>query len=141
VYSFNEAARPLIDDNGDAWLDAGDPAALNQAVERMRQVIPGGGTSLLNAFRAAGQLTPPPDNIFLLTDGLPTMGAKRPWIKRVSSDKRRNLFNDAVRQLPPGVPVNIILLPMEGDPLAADAYWRLAKRSKGSFFSPARDWP
>jgi hypothetical protein len=141
VYTFNETTRPLIDESGGAWLEAGDPASLNQAVERMRQVLPGKGTSLLNAFRAAGQLKPPPDNIFLLTDGLPTMGAKKPWTKRVSSTKRRKLFNDAVRQLPSGVPVNIILLPMEGDPLAADAFWRLAKQSNGSFFSPARDWP
>ena len=79
--------------------------------------------------------------IVLLTDGLPTMGAKQPWIKRVSSKKRRQLFTDAVALLPAGVPVNIILFPMEGDPLAADAFWRLAKKSNGSFFSPARDWP
>ncbi len=141
VYTFNETTRPLIDDSSGAWLDAGDPAALNQAVARMRQVIPNSGTSLLYAFRAAGQMTPPPDNIFLITDGLPTMGAKKPWIKRVSGKKRHKLFNEAIRQLPPSVPVNIILLPMEGDPLAADAFWRLAKQSKGSFFSPARDWP
>jgi len=37
--------------------------------------------------------------------------------------------------------VNIILYPMEGDPLAADAYWRLAKKTKGAFFCPSRNWP
>ena len=107
----------------------------------MRQVVSDKGTSLLNAFRAAGELEPPPDNIFLLTDGLPTLGARKPWGKRVSSKKRHKLFNDAIAQLPAGVPVNIILFPMEGDPLAADAFWRLAKTSNGSFFSPSRDWP
>lgn len=141
VYTFNENARPLISENQNAWLDAGDLESLSQAVEQMRQVVPGKGTSLLNAFRAAAELKPPPDNIFLLTDGLPTMGAKKPWGKRVSSKKRRKLFNDAVEHLPSGVPVNIILFPMEGDPLAADAFWRLAKKSNGSFFSPSRDWP
>jgi hypothetical protein len=30
---------------------------------------------------------------------------------------------------------------MEGDPLAAAAYWRLAQLSRGSFLSPAEDWP
>lgn len=141
VYTFNESARPLLEESRDLWLDAGDVESLNRAVEHMRQVVPGKGTSLLNAFRAVGELKPPPDNIFLLTDGLPTMGAKKPWGKRVSSKKRRKLFNDAVAQLPLGVPVNIILFPLEGDPLAADAFWRLAQKSNGSFFSPSRDWP
>jgi hypothetical protein len=141
VYTFNENARPLIGGNRKAWLDAGDLESLNRTVTQMRKVVPGKGTSLLNAFRAAAELKPPPDNVFLLTDGLPTMGARKPRVKRVSSRKRRKLFNEAVAQLPAGVPVNIILFPMEGDPLAADAFWRLAKKSKGSFFSPSRDWP
>ena len=115
--------------------------SFDEAIRVLRRTVPENGTNMLAAFEVASRLSPRPDNIIVFADGLPTMGAKRPWIKRVSSDKRRNLFNDAVRQLPSGVPVNIILLPMEGDPLAADAFWRLAKVSKGSFFSPARDWP
>jgi hypothetical protein len=59
----------------------------------------------------------------------------------VSSSKRLKLFQEAIKKLPAGIPVNIILYPMEGDPLAADAYWRLAKRTKGSFFCPSKDWP
>ena len=141
IYTFNEAVQSLLEDRHNQWHEAGDAASLNQAVARLRQVVPGKGTSLLNAFRAVGQLQPPPDNIVLLTDGLPTMGAKKPWRKRVSSKKRRQLFADAVALLPAGVPVNIILFPMEGDPLAADAFWRLAKQTNGSFFSPSGDWP
>ena len=141
IYTFNEIAGPLLAESRESWLDAGDGQSLNRVVAQMRQVVPDKGTSLLNAFRAAGELEPPADNIFLLTDGLPTLGARKPWGKRVSSKKRRRLFNDAIAQLPAGVPVNIILFPMEGDPLAADAFWRLAKKSKGSFFSPSRDWP
>jgi hypothetical protein len=37
--------------------------------------------------------------------------------------------------------VNVILLPMEGDPLAPGAFWTLARRTNGAFLSPARDWP
>jgi hypothetical protein len=38
-------------------------------------------------------------------------------------------------------PINIVLLPMEGDPSAPTWFWRLAKATRGSFVSPSRDWP
>jgi hypothetical protein len=141
VYTFNETAVPLLKDSQGTWLDAGNPDILNATVDQLRKTIPEKGTSLLNAFKAIAELNPAPDNIFLLTDGLPTMGANKPWIKRVSGKKRLSLFNEAIHKLPVGVPVNVILYPMEGDPMAADAYWRLAKNTKGSFFCPAGDWP
>ena len=141
VYHFNEEARPLIAENKGVWLNAGDVDQLNQTVARMRQVVPEKGTSLVNAFNAVSEMKPAPDNIFLLTDSLPTMGAKKPWAKRVSGKKRLALFHDAIRNLPSRVPVNIILYPMEGDPFAAGAFWKLAKDTRGSFFSPSKDWP
>jgi hypothetical protein len=141
VYTFNETAGPLVPGTNGTWLNAGDLDKLNQAVEQMRRLVPEKGTSLLNAFNAIREMKPAPDNIFLLADSLPTMGAKKPWGKRVSGKKRLSLFNDATRSLPSGVPVNIILYPMEGDPLAASAFWKLAKNSRGSFFCPSKDWP
>ena len=141
IYIFNEKARSLIPGTGGTWLDAGDVDTLNRASAFMHKLVPQKGTSLFNGIRALGEMDPAPDNIFLLTDGLPTMGAKPPWFKRVSASRRLKLFKQAISLLPRRVPVNIILYPMEGDPAAADAYWRLAKRSHGSFFCPARDWP
>jgi len=141
IFTFNETASPLIKETHGTWLDAGNVDILNTAVAKMRQVIPQKGTSLLIAFKAIGEMKPAPDNIFLLVDSLPTMGASKPWRKRVSGNKRLSLFKEAIRKLPVGVPVNIILYPMEGDPRAADAYWRLAKNTRGSFLCPSRDWP
>jgi hypothetical protein len=141
VYSFNETARPLLAGSQGIWLEAAEVDKLNQVVDNLRRVVPEKGTSLLNAFEAMGEMHPGPDNIFLLTDSLPTMGASKPWRKRVSGEKRLSLFNQAIGHLAPRVPVNIILYPMEGDPLAADAYWRLAKSTRGSFLCPSRDWP
>jgi len=141
IYSFNETAAPLKADSAGVWLNAGDVEQLNQTVARMHKLVPQKGTSLLNAFDAIGQMNPAPDNIFLLTDSLPTMGAKKPWGKRVSGKKRLSLFEEAIRRLPFRVPVNIILYPMEGDPFAASAFWKLAKDTAGSFFSPSKDWP
>jgi len=141
LYVFNETARPVIAGTAGTWLDAGDPDRLNLSVDRLRRVVPAKGTSLLNAFGVIKEMDPPPDNIFLLTDSLPTMGADKPWGSRVSGDKRLKLFRDAARRVPSRTPVNIILYPMEGDPMAADAYWRLAKNTRGSFFCPSKDWP
>jgi hypothetical protein len=141
IYTFNETATALHADTRGSWLDAGDVDVLNDSVNRMRQVIPQKGTSLLNAFKAIGNMQPAPDNVFLLVDGLPTMGSSKPLRKRVSGNKRLKLFDEAIRILPARIPVNIILYPMEGDPRAADAYWRLAKNTRGSFFCPAGDWP
>jgi len=141
VYTFNETATPLIAGTKGTWLNAGDIGILNETVDRLRKVVPEKGTSLLNAFNALVEMKPTPDNLFLLTDSLPTMGATKPWSKKVSGKKRLSLFNEAVQKIPSSLPVNIILYPMEGDPAAAVAFWRLAVVTKGSFFCPSGDWP
>jgi hypothetical protein len=107
----------------------------------MKRVIPRKGTSLYNAVSAVKKMSPAPDNIFLLTDSLPTMGEGKPRAKKVSAKRRRGLFDQAVRLLPSRVPVNVILYPMEGDPMAASLFWKLAVDTKGSFFCPSGDWP
>jgi hypothetical protein len=141
VYTFNETAGPLLAGTSGTWLNAGEIDRLNQTVAGMHKLVPEKGTSLLNAFNVIAAITPAPDNIFLLTDSLPTMGAKKPWGKRVSGKKRLSLFYDAVHRLKSQVPVNIILYPMEGDPFAASAFWKLAMDTGGSFFCPSKDWP
>lgn len=141
IYTFNESASPLIPDTEKTWLAAEDATLMNRAGELIRKVVPQNGTSLINAFTAMNAMSPKPDNIFLLTDGLPTMGTSVPWRKRVSGKKRQALFDAAIRKLSPRIPVNVILLPMEGDPRAPSAFWRMAVLTKGSFFSPPKDWP
>jgi hypothetical protein len=141
IYTFNETARPLIKKTKGSWLDAGDVDQLKHSGDSIKGLIPEKGTSFLNAFKAIKEMKPAPDNIFLLSDSLPTMGSSKPWRTRVSSKKRLSLFHDAIRELPSSVPVNTILYPMEGDPLAADAFWRLARKTRGSFFSPSENWP
>ncbi|MDR4508177.1 MAG: hypothetical protein MRJ65_08075 [Candidatus Brocadiaceae bacterium] len=141
IYTFNETAIPLIEGTEGKWLDTDNAPRLNEMVSRLRQVVPQKGTSLVNAFSVLHKVSPPPDNIFLLTDSLPTMGRDKPRGNRVSGKKRLSLFKEAVRMLPPGVPVNTILYHMEGDPIAASSYWQLAMVTNGAFFSPSRDWP
>ena len=84
----------------------------------------------------------PIDNVFLITDGLPTLGLRAPSGRKVSGERRNELFSEAIRQLPqPAPPINVVLLPMEGDPMAAWAYWSVAMYTRGSFLTPAYDWP
>jgi hypothetical protein len=141
VLAFNESAWTLVDGTEGTWLDAGNLDHLNQTVDHLRRLVPAEGTSLLNAFEAIGPLKPRPDNLFLLTDSLPTVGARRTARKRISAKRRLRLFNQALTALPKALPVNVILYPMEGDPSAASAFWRLAMETRGSYFCPSRDWP
>ncbi|MFZ9085239.1 MAG: VWA domain-containing protein, partial [Steroidobacteraceae bacterium] len=104
---------------------------------------PEGGSSLINAFAIIRQLEPAPDNVILVTDGLPTQDDKPPTFKKlVDSGDREEFMQRAVRSLgarPP--PINVVLLPMEGDPQAPTWFWRLAQASGGAFLSPPEDWP
>jgi len=142
AYAFNTRARSLVPGSDGRWLDAGGAQALNDVLRELRRVVPQDGTSLENAFAAAQSLTPRPDNIILITDGLPTQGAAPPAMRKtIDGEGRLKLFERALDKLPRGVPVNVILLPMEGDPLAPGAFWALTRRTDGAFLSPARDWP
>jgi hypothetical protein len=141
VYVFNTTARPLLEGTTTRWLDVKDAEQLDAIGKALRTVVPEGGTSLQNAFAAVLAFDPRPDNMMLITDGLPTQGDKAPVRKTVTPDARLKLFERASRSLPTGMPVNTILFPMEGDPRSTSAYWQLAQVTNGSFVSPARDWP
>lgn len=141
VYRFNTTAVPVLAGTEGSWLDVGNSEQLDSVVAALDEIVPTGGTSLENALQTAAEMTPMPDNIFLITDGLPTQGAQAPKRSKVNGRERINLFDRAVRVLPRSIPVNIILAPMEGDPMAAALYWELAQKTAGSFLSPAEDWP
>jgi hypothetical protein len=123
------------------WLSTADRGALDQAAAGLRDWVPQGGTSLYNAFEVIRALDPVPDNVFLLTDGLPTQGSAASGDSKVSGERRLSLFRRARERVPKGVPVNTILFPIEGDPFASSEFWKLAVATAGSFLAPARDWP
>ncbi len=141
IYSFNETTSATYDVEGEPWLDGGNIKHLDSAVQNLFQTAPENGTNLYKAFESISQLSPPPDNIYLLTDGLPTKGPSVSFGNKVSSKQRKKLYSKALQKLPGGIPVNIILFHMEGDPWAASEFWKLAQNTNGAFFSPARDWP
>jgi len=141
IYAFNETAQSVVEETDGTWLEVTDGSTISTAVSNLRGKVPQKGTSLINAFEAIQNLDPAPDNIFLLTDGLPTQGKRTPSRETmVRPEQRAKYFDQALRALPP-TPVNVLLFPMDGDPFAAEAYWSLAIRSKGSFMAPSQDWP
>jgi hypothetical protein len=99
------------------------------------------GTSLHAAIEAASSLSPRPDNVYLLVDGLPTIGEVYPTRPGVTGRDRLRIFERAERNVPNGMPINVLLYPLEGDPYAAPAYWRLALATGGSLMAPSEDWP
>lgn len=143
VYGFDTTPRPLVEGSDGRWLNTGDAGQIQQAISALRKTAPTGGSSLRNAFAVIGKLSPAPDNVILVTDGLPTQGDRPPLVRTlVSAEQREDLMKEAVQSLPPSPPpISTVLLPMEGDPTAPMYFWRLARVTGGGFLSPARDWP
>jgi hypothetical protein len=142
VIAFNVKAWPTVPGSAGRWLDGSDAQALTDSVVNLRRIVPADGTSLENAFTLLNTLSPAPDNVFIITDGLPTQGATPPAIRKtIDGDGRLRLFERALGKYPNRVPANIILMPMEGDPAAPSAFWALARRTNGAFLMPAKDWP
>ena len=141
IYTFNNEVKPLLPGPEGKWLEVADNAQLSKAVTALSQTVPSEGTNLQNLFATIRRMNPQPDNIYLITDGLPTLGARGKTQGNVSGAERESLFEQALKELPPGIPINTILEPLEGDPMAAGAYWKLAVLTKGSFLMPSADWP
>lgn len=141
IITFNTQAKAALPGTEGEWLEVANRAQLGDVSRALHNITPSGGTSLENAFIALQKLSPAPDNIFLVTDGLPTQGTTPPRSNKVTGPERQRLYAQAIRQLPGRVPVNIILAPMEGDPMAVSELWQLALYTRGSLMSPSRDWP
>ena len=141
VYVFNNQAQAMLAGTEGEWLDASDSLALERVMESTDAFVPSEGTSLSKAIDVIAEFDSKPDNLFILTDGLPTMGSTPPKKYMVTGSQRRQHFETAIAKLPRGIPVNTILFPMEGDPEAAALFWQLALDTKGAFIAPSRDWP
>ncbi len=141
IWRFNEELESVLSGDRDSWQEVADRDQLNDAIESVKQIVPGKGTNLEQVFRAVANMSPRPDNIFLITDGLPTVSDRDSNEALVTPSQRMNLYEDALEELPEGIPVNVVLLPLEGDPSAAAAYWQLAQYTRGSFITPSKDWP
>jgi len=141
IYMFNNVTVPVIKGTDGLWLKADDGDQLDDAVRILRRTVPKNGTNMYSAFQVIRDMKPRPDNVILLVDSMPTMDAATSTKNVIGPGERLNLFTAATQVIPSGIPINIMLYPMEGDARASVSLWALALKSRGSFISVSRDWP
>ncbi|VAX08084.1 Secreted protein, containing von Willebrand factor (VWF) type A domain [hydrothermal vent metagenome] len=119
------------------------------------KLIPEHGTNLQIGLETISKTMPDMTHLYLVTDGLPTLGNQSSSLKSyrkcksffgtaktISGECRLLLFQHAVKNAAPRkVETNIILLPLEGDPQAPQAYWEWSALTGGIMISPASTWP
>ena len=153
VVEFGDQARFLNSvnnspSNNGSWFKLEDTLQLSATVSNIDKLVPDGPTNLQGAFEALATLSPAPTHVYVITDGLPTKVTGRP--RRcargdiISPECRLQLFDDmigAARGQLSSIELNVVLLPLEGDWAAANAYWNLAVATGGLMISPPRSWP
>lgn len=153
LISYDSSARKLAA-GGDGWIAGNDANGLNLALDALRSLVPQGATNLDAGLSLARQMKP--TDIYLVTDGLPTNGDSRykslnPFADctalwggsaKISGACRAKLFQHTVNVVDlGGARINVVLLPIEGDPEAANLYWRWTANNRGIMISPAPEWP
>jgi len=141
IYMFNNVTQPVIKGTDGVWLKADDGTQLDEAIRTLRRTVPKNGTNMYSAFQVIRDMNPRPDNVILLVDSMPTMDAATTTKRVIGAGERLNLFTAATQVIPSGIPINIMLYPMEGDSQAAASFWALALSRSGSFISVSHDWP
>lgn len=141
IIGFNDTAKMMAAGTEGQWIDVSNSKDLERAISTVKAAVPTGGTNLDSLATLVAALSPSPDNIYLVTDGLPTIGSRGVHGATVTGRQRVQLFNEAVKRLPQKVPINVIMMPLEGDPVASGEFWRIAQATGGTYLTPSRDWP
>lgn len=141
VLLFAEDTKPLIETHLIDWIYRDDTEMIKDVLDALAQVVPQGGANMERAFSVTRSLSTVPDSVVLMTDGLPTQSDTYPSGDFVTETDRVRYFNAAARIAAPGIPINTILYPLEGDPASPFLFWQLADRTKGALVSPAPSWP
>lgn len=151
VVAFNENAK-LLGNQG--WIKASAPTGLPSILSDLNALIPEGATNLQRGLQLVNKYAP--SNLYIITDGLPTKGESsykslNPFAScssllgrssTISGECRVKLFQQTIAEsAKSGVQVDVVLLPLEGDPDAINQYWRWTATTGGLIISPASNWP
>lgn len=152
VVAFNEKAEVLGQHKG--WTKANALSSISSILSDMSTLIPSGSTNLQHGLKVVNKYAP--SNLYIITDGLPTKGESRykslnPFANCSSLTGNSNIISGVCRvklfkqtiaeSARKNVQVNVILLPLEGDPDAINQYWRWTAATGGLVLSPAGNWP
>ncbi|CCQ11601.1 Secreted protein, containing von Willebrand factor (VWF) type A domain [Pseudoalteromonas luteoviolacea B = ATCC 29581] len=121
----------------------------HQLAQSLQKTTPDGGTNLQLGLQVALANDPSLSDVYLITDGLPTLGEGLSLAckgvlkskKSISSDCRQQLLLATIGKVNKALRVNVILLPIDGDPYAASMYWGWTQVTGGRFLAPSADWP
>ena len=142
IILYNEKAHFALLDTARKWMPSKDVTLAEKTSYAVWNTIPTGGSNLEGAFKLASTLSPKPDNIFLITDALPTHSSAQVTGFQVTGKEREAHFKSGYKLAQKHrFPINVILYPFEGDFNAAGSYWKLADQTKGSLFTPSPNWP
>ena len=151
------------------WIDSSNKVEIEKNILYLLNQSPDHGTNLQLAFSKLSSFSSA-DNIYLITDGLPTLAIKPRSLKEniksrsvsqeLSLKERRiascldeplvdlqcrlnyfNAFKDTYKKSFRSSKLNTILLPMKGDPLASYEYALFSKETNGCFLTSSKDWP
>jgi len=150
VVGFGDQSRFLnaSETSGGGWFKLDNTGDLATTLANIDTLVPEGPTNLQAAFESLATLSPAPTHVYVITDGLPTKVTGQP--RRcargdiISPECRLQLFDDmigAARSQLASMELNVVLLPLEGDWAAANAYWNLAVATGGLMISPPKSWP
>ena len=131
------------------YIKKTDFSSINGLKNKVLSTSPIGGTNLLSAVQYVNNLSPKPTNVYIVTDGLPTLtDSKKSKLSGCKSSKvfvsgrcRESIFWQASRAQRHRVKIDVFLLHMEGDPSAAPLYSAWASSTGGSIFSVPKGWP
>ena len=151
VIAFSDKARVLGDQ---LWNDSKDPSTIGALFHEIEKLVPTGATNLQAGLNELRKLRPKATNIYLVTDGLPTQGISRaPRLSKcgslfgksnnISGECREKLFWQTLKESAPakGKKVNVLLFPLEGDPAAAQNFWKWTASTGGLMMTPVEGWP
>jgi hypothetical protein len=153
VVAFNQEAISL---GPKPIIAGGSESDLQRVSQALNQLVPANGTNLQLALKKMVEVNPSMTNLYVITDGLPTLADQSDKdltrsrrcrsfggrAQTITGECRALLFNRSYQSAGLGsTEVNVILLPLEGDPDASHMYWTWTATTGGLTLTPADSWP
>ncbi len=142
---------------GNRWIKPNDIQQTQKVTKALSDLVPDGATNFHSAIEFIVRRGINPSSIYLITDGLPTLGPipglttlaslgcnPTEFSKSTISGVCRLALFIGARELYKAkieATLDTILMPLEGDPHSVHAYWTMVSYRGGTVTSPGVGWP